>query len=516
MHNARMVWEVTRRRGHVGLGPKVSGPWQTFEDMNAVTGWLLWSHRMTSQFGGMTGKTFAAAAREQGVPLSETEVSRAENGETDVAVTAIGKYERMLGMSPGTLSAPLRSAARLALSSPGGRRLSLLRSVPPSTDARRGVVNAFYQRYVDGDQFSGADWLMLVDAITGDEQSLLPDALAAQWIRMLLDECMRSVNPAYFSRAEALSTVAAHPRYGAFLLEATRELTAVPGVSGAPDAWSFLGDIRSSEVIDSLIAELPSVPDHRLMYYSIALSMPACANVLNARQTRAIAAELERRLEHWSLGSYEPIATLAAELPRTIGAPILQRIDNVHPLSRLTGRRSNRDVTAEVASYTKAAMDSTWPGHPHGSVLPELLRILLSSEQSGIRYHAATLIHCSPFAAAVCDVAADLSTSSPDALTRQLATYLVSRLATPDNDERLRLLLKNSDRRSLLVNTLTAMTHAGVITEQDDLRKYMKDKDLRYSAIYAAGITHHPDLYSTDADSDWATWWRGKRGGIWE
>lgn len=510
-----MVWEVARRRGHVARGPVASGEWRTFEDMNAVTGWLLWSHRMASEYGGLTGKSFAAAARDRGILLSETEVSRVENGESDVAVSAIGKYERMLRLPTGTLSAPLRSAGRFASTARGSRRLSQSRSVSSSTDVRREVVNAFYQRYVDGDHFTGSDWLMLIDAITREEDSLLPDALAAQWIRTLLDECMRAVQPAYFLRAEALSTIAEHTRYAALLFTAVRELTAAPGVSGAIDAWSVLGDIRNPDLIDELIAELPTVPDGRLMFYSIALATSASNKLLSGDQLHAITTELERRVGQWTLGTYEPIATLASELPAELGAPILARVDNVHPLSRLTGRRPNRDVSPEIAFYTDAAMTRTWPDHPHASVLPQLLRLVLTSERAGVRFHAATLIQCSPFAAAICDAAADLSLSGPDLITRQLATYLVSRLGTPDNDERLRALLKNSDHVGLKVNALTAMAHAGVITERDDLREHMLNKDTRYCAIYAAGITHHPDLYSEAADGEWATWWREKRGGVW-
>lgn len=512
-----MVWEVASRRGHVGRGPAVTEPWQTLRDMNAVAGWLLWSHRMASRFGGMTGRAFAAAARERGIQLSETEVSRAENGDTDVAITAISKYECMLGLRAGTVSAPVPSAARLAPGAPGADKLSQLRSVPRSPAARQQVVNDFYLRYVGGEHFSAIDWLRLVDAITYDEQSLLPDSLAAGWIRTLLDECMRSVNRAYFPRIEALSTVAEHDRYGRYLLEAARELTAVPGVSGAIDAWGVVGDIRSPELIDTLLAELPSIPDDRLFLHAAALAMPAHRNALNPTQQQAIATDLGRRLPHWSLRSYEPIATLAADLPDALGAPILRRIDrDVHPMARLTGHRLNRDVQHEVATYTRAAMANSWPDHPTGSVLPELLRLVLSSERFALRHHAANLIYCSPFAAAICDTAADVCTSGDSPPARQLATYLVSRLATPDNDERLRLLLKHGDRSGLVLNTLTAMAHAGVLTAQDDLKPFIRDKAYRYTGIYVAGITHHPDLYSAEADSAWARWWRDKRGGVWE
>lgn len=512
----RNMWEVAKRRGHVGLGPSVSGPWQALDDMNAVAGWLLWSHRMASSFGGMTGKAFAAAARDRGVSLSETEVSRAENGESDIAITAVGKYERVLGMPVGTLSAPLRSAARLVPDSPGSDRLAVLRTVPKSQEARHKIVDDFYVRYVEGEQFTGSDWLMLVDAITHRDNSLLPDALVAQWIRTLLDEAMRSVNGAYYLRIEALSTIAECDRYAMHLLVATRELTAAKGVSGAPDAWSVVGDIRSPEVIDALIAELPSVPDDRLMDYAISLSMPAYRHALSVPDAYKIAGELERRLANWSLGSYEPIASLAAELPEAIGGPILRRIDNVHPLSRLTGRRDNRDVTHEVLDYTRAAMATTWPDHPHGSVLPELLRVAVSSTHAGFRHHASALIYSSPFAAAICESATNLCAPDERPLTRQLATYLISRLATPDNDERLRLLLKQAgNSRGLVTSVLTAMAHAGILTDYDDLQPYLTNVDYRYIGIYVAGITHHPDLYSATADSEWATWWREKRGGIW-
>lgn len=511
-----MVWEVSTRRGRIAYGPVTSGQWCTFEDMNAVSGWLLWSHRMASQYGGLTGRDFAAAARERDIQLSETEVSRAEHGENEVAVSAIGKYERMLGMPPGALSAPLRSAARQAPQARGADKLAALRTVPKSLAVRQGVVDDFYRRYVEDDQFTGSDWLTLVDAITYDERSLLPDALAGQWIRVLLDECMRAVNPAYFLRFEALTTIAEHDRYAVHLLAAARELSAVNGASGAIDAWSLVGEIRNPQVFDGLVTELPSVPDERFFFQVAALARPLHRGWLRAEQQEAIAAHLTARLQTWSLKSYEPIAALAAELPERLGVPILRRIDqDVHPMSRLTGRRDDHDAGDEIEAYTTAAMARTWPGHPTGSVLPELLRLVVSSERFAIRQHAATLIYCSPFAAAICEQAAELCISSHDPVTRQLATYLVSRLATPDNDEQLRMLLKEGGGTSVVINALIAMAHAGVLTEQDDLKPFMRDKTYSYTGVYAAGISHHPDLYSEAATGDQAAWWRQKRGGIW-
>ncbi|WP_446666108.1 hypothetical protein [Flexivirga sp. B27] len=484
--------------------------------MNAVAGWLLWSHRMASEYGGMTGREFAAAARARGVSLSETEVSRVENGETDVVISAIGKYEQMLRMPPGTLSAPLRSAARLTPKVPGARRLSTLRLAPRSIEDRQQVVDDFYQRHIADEHFTGSDWLTLIDTITQDKPSLLPNALAAQWIRMLLDECMRSVNIAYFLRVEALSTVAGCDRYATYLLDAARSLGAAPGATGVIDAWSVVGDIRRPDLINELITELPSVPDNALVFHAIALQMPAHLGTLGHAQYEAIAAELSRRVSTWSLRSYEPIAALAAALPSALGGPILRRIDTeVHPLSHLTGGRTGHDVRAEVAAYTEAALARTWPEHPTGSVLPQLIRLIVASEQFGIRHHAASLLYSSPFAAAICDEAAETCGTSRDPITRQLATYLVSRLATPDNDTQLRLLLKNDRDAGTVTNTLTAMAHAGVLTDQDDLAAYMRDPVYRQIGIYAAGISRHPDLYSPDAVGALADWWRDKRGGVW-
>jgi len=493
----------------------VSGPWHTLADLNAVAGWLLWSHRMASEFGGMTGRTFAAAARERGVSLSETEVSRAESGEGDVAITAVPKYERVLGMQVGALSAPLRSAARLAPGLPGADRLRTLRSVPKSVDVRQEVVNDAYVRWSAGEHLTGSDWLQLVDAITYDKQSLLPDALASEWIRQLLDEGMRSVNAAYFARIEALSVIAGHDHYALHLLAATRELTSVAGASGTADAWAVIGDMRSPAVRAALLAELPSVPDERLFLHGIALVTPMERGDLTPAQHQAIAQDLERRLARWTLQSYEPIATIAAELPEALGGPILRAIDRgVHPMSRLTGHREHRDVGEEIEIYTRAAMARTWPDHPTGSVLPELLRLVLSSESFSVRHHAASLIFCSPFTASICEAAADLALSASSPPTRQLATYLVSRLGTRENAERLRLLLKQARQAGLVTNTLTTMAHAGILTDQDDLTEFMRNEKYRYTGIYAAGITGHPDLYSADADSDWASWWRAKGGGV--
>lgn len=497
-------------------GPVPTGRWTALSDMRACSAWLLWTHRMESPLGGLTGPGLVDVARARGIALTTYDITRAENGKGHVDPSVVTRYEQLLGLSPASLSAPLRAAARMVPGALGSAALLRMRSVPDTAQARSDLMNRFHDRTQRGGALRAQHWLQLADTLTAVKETLLPDTMVGGWIRRLMDECMRSVDPAYYPRLEALSTLAGDDRYAMHFVQAAKELTSVPGMSGAKEAWAVVGDIRDPDAIDALVKELPTVPDERFDYYSVALAMPAHVGALNPEQTQAVAGEIERRLSNWSLYSYEPLAQLAAELPAELATHILRRIDRVHPMSRLTGARDGRDVQAEVDYYTRAAMTDRWPEHPSGSLLPELLRVILANQDTGSRFHAATLIRWSPLTASVCDAAADVCVSDREPAARQMAAYLVSRLATPASENRLRRLLEETSESSIVTSALVALAHSGVLNEQDDLVRYMKDPRYRGTAIYAAGITGHPSINADEADSTQAAWWRNKGGGVWD
>ncbi|MBD2760528.1 hypothetical protein IEE94_13530 [Yimella sp. cx-573] len=475
--------------------------------MNAVTSWLLWSHRLASPLGGLTGAELSHVATSKGIPLTTFDIARAENGLGQADLRIIGRYEQLLELPPLSLSASLRAAARIEPTSPGSAALMRLRSIPETADARREVIaNCF-----DREKLSAVEWLQLADALASASEMLLPPRIVSAWIHQLMDQCMRATDRGYYPRLEALSTLASDERYALDIIRAAEDLTKVPGVSGTREAWSVVGDVRSAAAINTLIADLEAASDERFDNYSIALVSSAHLRTLSADQLQAIADEITRRLSRWSLSSYEPLAQLAAELPHELAGPILKKIDAVHPLARLTGQRTGRDVSDEVELYTRAAMADTWPNHP-GGVLNELLRIALQGNDSGTRFHAVTLIRQSPFVATICDTAADVCVSDADATSRQLASYLVMNLATRASENRLRRVLEESP--AYRVSALVGLAHSGALNADDDLERWMKDPKLRMAAIYAAGITGHPAINSAYATGAEAAWWRAKGGGV--
>jgi HEAT repeat protein len=143
--------------------------------------------------------------------------------------------------------------------------------------------------------------------------------------------------------------------------------------------------------------------------------------------------------------------------------------------------------------------------------------VVLLGKSVGHRMHTASLLWVSPYAAALTGAAASIAASDGfGPAARDAAIYLLSRTATPANEELLRSLLRESPRVDLRNACLIALAHIGALRPEDDLRPYLCDPETRWNAIYAAGITHHPHLTEPEADSVDARWWLSVGPGFWE
>ncbi|KNX36976.1 hypothetical protein [Luteipulveratus halotolerans] len=192
---------------------------------------------------------------------------------------------------------------------------------------------------------AGYNWLQLADALTTANEMLLPRAIVRGWTVRLMDECMRSVGAAYHSRLEALSTLAADDRFALYVLDAARELTEVPGASGAKEAWCVVGDIRSPEVIDALVRELGTVPDDRFDDISMAVAMPAHLGALTSAQENAIAGDHR----YGGMGEWE-----AVRQPQGTGAVTVPVPPGSHHVETRTNKGRSNTTTVSVTPGNQA------------------------------------------------------------------------------------------------------------------------------------------------------------------
>lgn len=506
-----VTWPVVKRSGRVAGGPATAQQWFLLDDLQSATGWLLWSHRMASPFGALTGSAFASHAGSLGVALSPSAISRAESGTGKGWASAIVGYEVALGLPPATLLAPLRAAARLQPDAP--ESVALLEHARLPEDP--SVVDECYDTYLAGGRLAGHRWIQLAQQLTAAPTTHLPRKLLRQWVFCLIDEYMRSVNHAYYCRMEAASMLAAHPLTSPVVLDAVTTLASAPGASGTHDAWGLLGDVTDLATITSIVDRLPACDDEQFGGFCFALWQHSHLGLLPRHLNALLADVLIERTAAWTLGSLEPIAVLAASLPVRHRDRVLAAVDAIHPMARMTGGRQTRRVDAELEFYLQVASQATWPGHAD-TVLREMLRVVLSATSPGVQFHATNLLQVSPYAAALTDAALRLI-DAPDASaeTAQLASFVVSRLAAPDNVAAIAALVDRPEPH-LVGIALVALAHLHYDVAEERLQALAADPTTASLAVYYAGMLQHPLLRSGAMPGAGAAWWRDHPGGCWD
>ena len=479
--------------------------------MRRCAGWLLWSRRMSSDLGLMPVKDLAPELERLG--LSESQVSRVEHGKVDIPLRTIHSYERLLELPYGELQAPLLALARNV----DDDRARGWFQPSASPDGQSGaIVDEIFDAEEDGASVTGSQWLRLAHAVHEGACEAVPTRLLSRWTGRLVGELMRGVNHGYFTRIEAASTLAAHDRTAPMILRAVRELTAVPGVSGAYDAWSVVGDIRNPRLLDQLIAPLENVPESTFRALCSALTQPILDERLTVDQLGRIIAACTARLPTAGRQSVRTIERMAGGMPSSLSGPIRNEIDRVRRRDRLGDSPVERDLDAEIEVYLRFATEAAWPGRPDGQ-LEALLRVVLLGEHFGQRVHTCSLLWVSPYAAALAEAAVFIASSEDfGSAAHEAALYVLSRTATADNEELLRSVLADSTRRDLRSACLITLGHTSALRAEDDLRPYLRDDELRWTAIYVAGITHHPQLSLPEAESPDARWWQSVGAGCWE
>lgn len=510
-HHDEVTWPIAERSGNLSRGPGAPDhEWTLIDDMRRCAGWLLWSRRMASPLGMVAVKELAPTLECLG--LSESQVSRVEHGKVRVPLSTIRNYERLLDLPYGELQAPLLALAR-CVDDDCGRSWFLPADSPDEQSA--WIVDEIFEAAEDGTAINGAQWLRWAHAVAAGNCASVPSRLLHRWTRRLLSEMMRGVANGYYARLEAASTLAAQDLTAPIVLRVVQELTSVPGVSGSYDAWSIVGDIRNPGIFDQLIGPLTTAPESTFRAFCAALAQPIFDKRLTFDQLTRIAAACQRRLASSSRRTAEAIDSMATCMPASLGGPLLAEIERVRPRTRMAKLHEDRDVAAEVDVCLRFATQATWPTQPDGQ-LAALLRVVLLGEHSGQRMHTGSLLWVSPYASALTEAAATIAQSADFGPAAQAAAiHLLSRTATAANAELLRSMLRESRRADLRNACLMALAHTRSL-DSKDLRPYLRDEDLHWTAIYAAGITGHPQLTLPEAQSPDARWWRSVGPGCWD
>ena len=309
--------------------------------------------------------------------------------------------------------------------------------------------------------------------------------------------------------------IASHPVTAPLVLDAVTSLAGAPGASGTRDAWGLLGDITDLATITDMVDRLAACDDEQFGGFCFALWQHSHLGLLPRHLDAVLADVLVDRTATWSLGSLEPIAVLASALPVRHRDRVLKAVDAIHPMARMTGGRESRSIDAELEVYLEFSAADSWPGHTDG-VLQEMLRVVLTATSPGIQFHTTNLLQVSPYASALTNAALHLiDLPETSAETTQLATYLISRLATAHNLDEVAALVDRPEPDVARIG-LIAAAHLRHDIGEHRLRALASQPSTASMAVYYAGMGQHPLLHSPAFRGASADWWRTRSGGCWD
>ena len=461
--------------------------------------WLL----RTSRLAGSDDSTaaFAEALARCGCSVNLTALSRFETGTAAVPERVIVGYERVLHLPAGRLL-----GVSLGLHRMFGRAL-----VPNRTRPRRETWSdllGVLESRIDDHTITGMDWLTLSQAICRPTGMLLPPSVLRSWTALLVSQAMRSVGTAYTTRMQALSLLISDRQTRLATFEEVERATSRPGAQAVIDVLATLGDTTDPLILRWLIQRLEQDSGPHQVGVAKALLTPVIQGTFPASLVPSLTqAILSAARAGGDRGL--PAFWLAQRLSRPLTQQVVVALGR-YPNPVHAGYRIQSP--ASLDAYIAAAFRASGLVDP---MLERLLREALSPDFIERRHHALLLLDSSPYGQVLADTALDLlndrstSTAAADAAATAL-TYL----ARPAHRDRLVATL-DSVPIGLKGTVLVALAHSGGVPATVDLLHHTADPEHAIDAVYAAGMSNHPDLQTMVTSSaladtpvrSAATWW---------
>lgn len=222
-------------------------------------GWLLRTSRLNpTDHAPLTANRFAA---ELGV--GPAAVTKWEKGIEDIDAIGIEGYERLIGLSPGSLRGIIEITRR-SFRYPVNPRLA-----PPRPPDDLAELSAMVWPAMHGEP-RGIDWLHFADALNAEGPLLLPDFTAAPVIDRLASELARSVDAAYLTRYEAMARLRSG-RYRDVALESLLEFALGEDAQVSIDLLDAAGVLASAELFGSMCRLL--VDDRDAVFHGACFSI---------------------------------------------------------------------------------------------------------------------------------------------------------------------------------------------------------------------------------------------------
>ena len=240
------------RPGRPARVPEDRSSWDAqVVDAPARTGWL---HLANRAVAGLTRAELRlgleAMTDHSGAALvaDPSRVSRWESGRQRPPVEVTLGYERLLGLPPGRLLAPVRALARTTGGAPDG---------VPDEEVEALLDDALTDRPLDGSR-----WLRLTLALTWHDRFFLRAQDAHAVACRLVSELARSAGAAHHLRLEAALTLLQHPSSQRAVLRAVGSWLTDPDVQLVTPVVALLGSVGGDT--DDLVLRLLQGQDARV------------------------------------------------------------------------------------------------------------------------------------------------------------------------------------------------------------------------------------------------------------
>jgi hypothetical protein len=356
------------------------------------------------------GAVFAEAFRGGCWPaeVSTSSVSRWETGATRAGYRAARRYEQLLGLPPGRLTATADNLYRYATPSAGA--VPLLIRPPGDPEAAERRVDVLLDKALDDVPVTGGEWDELTALLVIHPQLRLRSRDWTALAERLLTESLVSDGLPWQQRHEALNRVLGHP---------TGQVAAVSAcIAWAADATNqvfletvcLLDSSGHPDAAAGVLAQLAR-PTNDSAFLGALLACVRKVRLGHFDRTQAAAlAKLVRQVAHDAGGHQAEERSLAAVVLRMLdgGAPPL-------PARTAGAARPASDLATRVTDSALSAVSRDIPRFDD-PLLPVLVGEMLLHPVSDVRLYAAMTVAATPY-----------RTVASAAMSRELSRLAVAR-----------------------------------------------------------------------------------------
>ena len=461
--------------------------------------WLLRTSRLDSEFARPSD--FMKRVRDLGRPSIAGGPNDVETRGRRLTAEVITTYEQVLDLRPGKLLGPCDALCRSFET--GGLR----HSSPMTREQRWDELVRLEGRFQDG-AMTGGDWLSysnLINRPDGDQQF---PSVQEEWTHRLVTEMVRSVGPAYYARMEAISRLLQEKNPRRIAITVVEDVIAEKGAQGTVDAVAVLGDAPRGAALREVLRIFTTTTAGPRRGAALAIHQWGTLGHIGADVREAVGRAAVSVAGQGTPDALSAAAVVAPFVSQRLTVSLQQRARAAGEPT-LPPRRTARPPM--LGRYVDAAV--RYSDAPGDRMIERLLQEALADDDSGRRHHALSLISVSPYGPAIADVALGVCRGSTDPVARRSAARMLDYLADARHQPGLVGLLDDPDP-VLQGMALNALAHSSGVPPDIDLHKHFIHPQVAPTAIYAAGMSGHPDVQSA-MDSRFASseirqraaWW---------